>query len=64
MGLVSEWLFQVFASDADLALPSLVFRTISDTAKTRKRPDNFFKAGFWIKDVVIYLLCVHNDVST
>lgn len=29
-----------------------------------QKRDNFFKAGSWRKDVVIYLLCVQNDIST
>lgn len=41
--LVSE-LFQVFPSDASVPLPlsCLIFRTVTDTAKTRKEPASFF----------------------
>lgn len=60
--LASE-LFQVFPSGANVPLPlsCLIFRAVSNAAKTWKEPASFLKAGFWRKDVLVYLQRVHND---
>lgn len=66
VGLVSELLFQLFASgdDADLPLSSLVFRTSSNPAKTRKEPDNFCLSRFLEKRCShLPSVCAH-DVLT